>query len=284
MNQLEIHRQNLLTTATRKANQIPQINNACGVVAIKSDHSNRIEFSPETTADQVKAWAHKCAEYCEILGQMRLVSKLWIGNATLEYAARREITTQEALDELEFPNLLGLTTKTILSYVKTVERMGDDAYIEGLSESQIFAVAGFRGPASPEKAMDFADRRRNFLHEIAGDNGIEDAQKWTTRRISVRMRELQAEFDLLPAGKRLVDDVVSNYARLSYMYRHCTDDWYETQGITKAEVSGWLENYELQMAEKEILPYMIEELDIPHYLKPASLDVDEDGEVDISNI
>lgn len=265
-------------TYRRKAAGLDSISKMSEVAVRKSADSLAISFDPEITAEQVKAWALGCGEYVHTLGAMRSVGKLWLGSATLEYAARMSMTAAEALDDLGFPEMLGLKNKTLLQYVRAVEKMGEDCYIEGLADEHVITAAQFKGPTRPDQAMEFAEKRRALLHEIAQPRDLDDPVQWTTKRVAVRMREIQQEYDILPTGKRQAEDVMRRYVQLSYIYRHATDEWYSIHGVDKANLCGWLESSELEIAEKELGPYTLEEIEIPAFLRPENQVEEDQGE------
>ncbi len=262
-------------TYRRKAAGLESIAKMSEVVARRSGSSLAISFPPETTAEQVKSWALACGEYVHTLGAMRSVGKLWLGSATLEYAARTGMTPAEALDDLGFPEMTGLKNKTLLQYVRAVEKMGEDCYIEGLSDEHVITAANFKGPTRPDLASEFAQKRRDLLLEIAQPRSIdpetgEATGGWTTKRVAMRMREIQQEYDILPTGKRQQEDLVDRYIRLSYIYRHADDEWYSVHGVSKKHLIEWMEASEIEIAEKELGPYSLEELEIPAFLRPEN--------------
>lgn len=244
-----------------KINGLAAITRAAGVSVNRDGLS--ISFDPAATADQVKKFALTCVEWVHQMAQLRSVGKLWLAKAVLEIAARTESTPEEALDSMEIPPIHGWSSENITKYVRAVQCLGEDAFIDNLTDGQVMQVAMFRAPDVPDKAMEFTDRRRQIMQQAADENH-------TTKWITARMKELQAEFGMIPKGGRTKEDCSSMYARLMFIKEHADNDWYITHGIDRADVSAWLVHYEMELQTSDILPYTIEEVEIPHFLKPTT--------------
>ena len=219
-----------------------------------------ISFNPATSADQVKNFIHVCAEYNGRISQLRSAGKLWMAKAVLEYAARRDLSPDEALDELEIPAIHSWRPETIMTFVRAVRTLGEDAFIDNLTDGQVMSVAVFRAPDQPDLAMRFAERRRDILADIAksGESG---------KTLSSKMRALQMEFGMVPKGGRTKEDVTETYARLCYIKQNATSEWFALNNIKPSSLSEWLYHYELELTDSNVLPGALDDIEIPHFLK-----------------
>lgn len=247
-----------------KLNAIDSINQRSKILAIKEEGSMSITFGASASADDVKAWAFECCAYSEAIGRLKSVSKLWLAKSILEYAARKDMTPAEALDDMELPEMTGFSKGTLRSYTAVLARLGEDAFIDGLSDPQILAVGAFKAPVRPDYAVIFATKRRALLERAARSRTM------TVKILQIKMRELQAELEMTLTTRREKGDAMIMYIKLMEIRDTYTEEDYLKHGFTKQDVMGWILEYRLTLQEKEILPYNIDTMEIPYFLTQNS--------------
>lgn len=218
-----------------------------------------VNVPASATREEVAQWVAQVYHYAGVVGKIHCISCLSVAKLVLEYAARAGCDIDEAIDQLGLVEGVHRKARTIATWARTLQRLGEDCYADGLSMSYLTTAAGFAVPENPGDAMEFAIQRREILRIAAVDQ--DKGKAW----VAGEMKLLQEKYAVIPKdSKAPAATLFKKFAYCLYLKQSASDEELAAMGTTRADLNAWIVSYEMQLIEDGHLPSKMEEASLPY--------------------
>ena len=191
-----------------------------------------IAFTGKVTQESVKTDALKIVQLNHGAESISRLSRLWIGNTILEYAATFNCDEAQAVDELGITEDHGLDLKECYRLTRILKHIPPEVVaLPELSITHLAAAAETRAPDDPKEIKSFNEGRNKILKEAA-ETG--KGKAW----VMDRMKNLKTEHGVMPSARVSVDELRKRALEALIML----DEWenekkgYEAAGYRRGDI------------------------------------------------